>query len=371
MKRGFRIGKIAGIDIHVDSSWFIIFVLFSWMLATTYFPGSFPGAGPIIYWLLGLVTSLLVFVSVLIHELAHSLVAIKQGEKVDRITLFILGGVAQITDEPKEPLSEFVMAVVGPLTSFILASFFFMLSLLFFGVSAALRSALIYLAIINTVLGLFNLIPGFPMDGGRVLRSILWSMTGDLRRATRIASLSGQAFSFLLVFLGILEVLRGSLSGLWLIFVGWFLQNAAVRGYRQVVMKTQLRGTKARDLMVEHFTVVDGGITVQILVDHFILKKKERIFLVGGEDYLRGIVCTDDVKKVPKMQRGETFVQDIMTPRDRLEFVGPDEDGEAILRKLAARDVNLIPVMDEEKLIGVICQSDLLRYIQLKNELKS
>ena len=371
MKGGFRIGKIAGIDIHVDASWFIIFVLFSWMLATSYFPGSFPGAGRIIYWLLGLGTSLFVFLSVLIHELAHSLVAIKQGEKVERITLFILGGVAQISEEPKEPLSEFVMAVAGPLTSFILASFFFMMSLALFSVSAALRSALIYLAIINTVLGLFNLIPGFPMDGGRVLRSILWTLTGDLKKATRIASLTGQAFSFLLVFLGILEVLRGSLSGLWLVFVGWFLQSAAVRGYRQVVIKSRLQGTKAEDLMEEHFSVVDGGITVQALVDHYILKKKERIFLVGGEDYLRGIVCMDDVKNIPKIQWGETFVQDIMTPREKLEVVSPEEDGDEVLKRLNDRDVHQVAVMDGDNLLGVICRSDLLRYIQLRDELKT
>ncbi|MFC2157701.1 site-2 protease family protein [Acidobacteriota bacterium] len=369
LRHSFRIGRIAGIDIAVDPSWFIIFVLFTWSLASSYFPVRFPNLAGTIVWPLSILTSLLVFGSVLVHELAHSLVAIKQGDTVKSITLFILGGVAQMTDEPKEPLSEFVMAVVGPITSFILASIFFMISMLLFGINMPLHGAALYLAIINTVLGVFNLIPGFPMDGGRVLRSIIWKITGDLRKATFIASKTGQAFSFLLIVVGIFEILRGFLTGLWLIFIGWFLYSAAARSYQQVLLRSRLSGLTAKDLMKDEYELIDGDFTVQQLVDDYVLRKKERVFLVGDEFHLDGIVSLNDIKSVPKETWNSIKVWKIMTPREKLIVVCPDTPGEEIFQKMNAHETHQVPVIEGDTLRGIILHSDVLKFLELRSEL--
>ncbi|MFQ6069612.1 MAG: site-2 protease family protein [Candidatus Aminicenantales bacterium] len=369
MKHSWRIGRILGIDIFIDSSWLVIFVLFTWVLSETYFPQNFSGWQRSVYWLTGLLTSLFVFASVLFHELAHSLVAIQQGEKVRSITLFILGGVAQITEEPKEPLKEFTMALLGPLSSLFLAFVFFIFSLFLRTTSEPLFALTSYLAVINTVLAVFNLLPGFPMDGGRVLRSIIWKLTGDLRRATKIASVTGQVFSFLLIGIGILHILRGNLSGLWLIFIGWFLHSAAVRGYEQVIVESMLKGVRAEDLMTENFKTVPTSLSVKELVENFILRERERVFLVADEERLKGIVCLEDVKKLPQERWATTTVGEIMTPREKLEAVSFDTDGRSILTSLTSKDVNQVPVMEGDRIAGIICRNDILRFIQLRSEL--
>ncbi len=370
MKYSWRIGRIFGIDINIDSSWIVIFVLFSWSLAGSYFPKEYPGWTMGLAWAMGVWTSLWVFASVLIHELAHSLVAIKQGEKVRSITLFLLGGVAQISDEPKEPLKEFRMAIVGPVSSFLLALVFYLASLILEGVSQPLHASARYLAIINVGLGVFNLLPGFPMDGGRVFRSIVWKATGNLKKATRIASWSGQGFAFLLILLGVLQILRGNFGGLWFILIGWFLQSASVRSYNQVAFKSALEGLKAADLMTADFETVYPNLPVQRLVDDYILKKRERVFLVtniGGG--LEGIVCLEDVKAAPREKWPSITVGEIMTPRDELHAVTREADGNEILARLTAKNVHQIPVMDGDKVAGIICRTDVLRVLQLRSEL--
>jgi Zn-dependent protease/CBS domain-containing protein len=370
LRNAWRIGRVFGIDIKIDSSWLVIFILFSWSLAGTYFPKAFPGWSAGLSWAMGLMTSLLVFASVLFHELSHSLVAQKQGEKVTSVTLFLLGGVSQISEEPNEPLKEFSMALAGPVSSFVLAGVFFGLSLFLKGVSQPLGASARYLAIINAGLGIFNLLPGFPMDGGRVLRSIIWKITGDIKKATRIASMSGQGFAFLLMFLGVGRILKGDFGGLWFILIGWFLQNASVRGYEQVAVKSALQGMKAKDLMTTDFETVHPGLPVQRLVDEYILKKRERVFLVTGlEGGLEGIICLEDVKATPREKWPEATVGEIMTPRDELHAVGPEADGNEILARLTAKDVHQLPVMDGDKIAGIICRTDVLRAIQLRNEL--
>jgi Zn-dependent protease len=314
-------------------------------------------------------TSLFVFASVLVHELTHSLVAIKQGETVTSITLFILGGVAQISEEPKEPLKEFSMAVVGPLSSFFLAILFFLLSLVLAPVSEPFRASAGYLAIVNLTLGVFNLLPGFPMDGGRVFRSIVWKITGDIRKATRIASLAGDGIAYFLIFVGIVQFLRGSFGGLWMVLIGWFLHNAATRGYAQVMIKSALEGLKARDLMNTDFETVPAGLPVQALVDDYILKKKERVFLVTVGGDLKGIVCLEDVKALAREEWPRSPVSDIMTPKDRLQSVSLEADGNEILSTLTARNVHQVPVMDGDRVAGIICRTDILRVLQLKSEL--
>jgi Zn-dependent protease/predicted transcriptional regulator len=371
MRSSWRIGRIFGIDIKVDSSWVVIFILFTWLLAGEYFPRLFPHESRALFWGLGLLTSLLLFASVLAHELMHSVVALKQGERVNNITLFILGGVSQIADEPKKPWQEFSMAVVGPLSSLVLGGLFFGLSRLLRSSSQILAASASYLGLLNVGLGVFNLLPGFPMDGGRVLRSILWKTTGNLRKATRIASLTGQGFAFILIFLGVVQILRGVFGGLWFILIGWFLHHAAVRGYSQVLVKSMLEDVRAKDLMATDYSTVSADLPVQSLVDDHILKNRERVFLVseGRGQALEGIVCLDDIRAAPRQEWPGVKVRDIMTPRDRLHAVKSDSDGNEVLQSLTEKNVNQVPVMDGERVTGIICRTDFLRYLQLKNEL--
>ena len=369
MKHSWKVGKIFGIDIYIDSSWFVIFILFTWVLATSYFPQQYPDWQTLQFWLIGIFTSLSMFASVLIHELAHSLVAKLQGEEVRRITLFILGGVAQITEEPKKPWKELTMALVGPSASMVLAVGFFIVSFFLSFVSEPLKASFLYLALINFVLAVFNLLPGFPMDGGRVFRALIWQATGDLKKATRIASRVGQGVAFLLIFLGIFQILRGDMGGFWLIFVGWFLNNAALRGYQQVTVESTLKGVRAKDLMKEDFERVSGSILVQELVDNYILHKREKVFLVEDSQMLQGIVCLEDVKATPRDKWAELSVSEIMTPKEKLEAVSPDDDADKILNSLTTKDIHQVPVVEGGKVLGIIRHSDILRYIQLRSEL--
>jgi len=369
MKHSLRVGRISGIDIFIDSSWVVIFILFTWVLGVSYFPNQFSNWPASQYWVVAVFTSILIFASVLVHELAHSLVAQKQGERVRSITLFILGGVAQISEEPKQPLKELTMALVGPMASLMLGLLFFILSLAFRGVSEPLQSSFEYLALINTILAIFNLLPGFPMDGGRILRAILWKSTGNLRKATRIASQIGQGFAFFLIFIGIFQVINGNISGFWLVFIGWFLHSAAVRGYQQVMFDSVLIGIRAEDLMTRNFESVQSTLPVQELVDEYILKGKGRVFLVSENEMLQGIVCLEDVKEAPREKWPEMTVREIMTPRESLKAVSPNANGRSILRSLTSKDIHQIPVMEGEKVMGIICRSDILRFIQVRSEL--
>ncbi len=221
------IGRILGIPIDLDYSWFLIAALITWILATNYYPVEFKGATSIEYWFMGAATAVLFFASIVVHELAHSWVAIRYKIAVHRITLFVFGGVSQIAGEPPSASAEFLIAVVGPLTSFALAALFFLLEPLLVNITPALAVAK-YLALINGMLGLFNLVPGFPLDGGRVFRAIVWGAIKDFRRATMIAANTGRFFGFLFIFAGVWLVLQGNVSnGLWIAFIGWFLESAA------------------------------------------------------------------------------------------------------------------------------------------------
>lgn len=370
MRHSWRIGRLFKIDIYVDSSWFLIFILFTWVLSTTYYPERFPEWSTLQMWTLGTLTCLLLFASVLFHELAHSLVAIQQGEKVRRITLFILGGMAEISGEPKEPIKEFTMALAGPFASVILSVAFLLTSFGLHGVSRPLSAAAFYLCMINIALAVFNLLPGFPMDGGRVLRSLIWKLTGDLQRATRIASRVGQGFAMLFIFLGIFQIMQGFLQGFWLIFIGWFLNSASARSYAQVMFEGVLKDKKAEDLMDPDYETVPGIMSVQELVDDFILKKRDRVFVVTDGADQAGIVCLEDVKALSRDSWAVTSVSRVMTPRDKLVPVTPETDGNQVLRILTSKEIPQVPVMEDDRIVGIICRTDLMRTIRLHSELK-
>jgi len=370
MRTSWRIGSIYGIEIYIDSSWLIIFALITWSLSSFYFPHYYPGWLIRMYWLIGVTTSILFFISVLIHELAHSLVAKKQGEEVRNITLFIFGGAAQIAEEPDRPSKEFRMAIIGPLTSIALAIVFGLIWWIVRAVNQPVAALTRYLAFINVILALFNLLPGFPLDGGRVLRSIVWGVTGNFKRATRIATWAGEVLAFILIVWGIVQVFSGSfIGGLWIAFIGWFLHSAASRSYHQVFLREMLRGVRARDLMTKDFTTVTGTISVQQLIDEYVLRHKDHAFLVSENGQLQGIVCLEDVKAVPPEKRGTTMVKDVMTPKEKLETADPEDDGNAVLRQLAAKDVRQLPVMERGNVIGILCRSDIIQNLQLRTEL--
>jgi len=262
------------------------------------------------------------------------------------------------------------MALVGPLSSLGLSAIFFIIWALIKDVSQPIGAMTLYLGIINAVLAFFNLLPGFPMDGGRVLRAIIWKITDNLKKATRIASIVGQAIAFFLIFLGIWQLLRGIfIGGIWMIFIGWFLHSASVRGYRQVMLQEMLKDLRAEDLMNKDFVVVKKNLSIKELVDNFVLKHKDRAFMVSDDSQLEGIICLEDIKKVPQSNWLSARVADIMTPKDKLETVSPHDDGNKVLSRLTAKDVNQLPVVDKDKVMGIVCRTDILQFLQLRMEL--
>lgn len=370
MRNAWRLGKVRGIEIHIDASWLIIFVLVTWTLAGNYFPEQNPNAPLLLNWVLAIIASLLFFASVLAHELSHSLVAINQGEKVHNITLFIFGGVAQIGDEPDKPLKEFLIAFVGPLTSIAIGILSYATWLLLKESSLPFASIFHYLGFINIALACFNLIPGFPLDGGRILRAIIWGITNNMHLATRVASFSGKVVAFLLIFSGIWFIFTGlTLNGIWMIFIGWFLYNAATSSYRHLMVKDALNQVSVSDLMITNFDTVSPGMSIQELVDNYILRQRDRSFLVIEDGLVKGIVCLHDVKSIPRERWPATTIADIMIPQGQLERVSPNDDASVALNKLTSKNIHQVPVVQDNRVLGILRRNDILNYLQLHADL--
>ena len=369
--RGLTIGRIGGIRIRIDWSWIVIFLLVTWTLAVGYYPTLYPSFSTATNWVLGVASSLLLFVSVLVHELAHSFVARGQGLPVESITLFIFGGVSQIEEEPRTPRGEFTMALVGPLTSLALAGVFFLAFLVFEPINGPIAAITQYLAVINLALGLFNLVPGFPLDGGRVLRAILWGITNNLRRATRIASYVGQAFAFLLIFVGVALIFGGAfLSGIWLAFIGWFLNNAASSSYRELIARQSLEGVPVGRLMATDVDRVPPNLTIQQVIDEHILSGRQHAYPVTSDGELLGIICLHDVRKVPTDARRLQTVAQAMTPYDRLVTVTPEEGLNEAVDKLGKGGYEQLPVIDQPAhLVGLLRRQDVINYLQVQSDL--
>jgi Zn-dependent protease/CBS domain-containing protein len=392
MKSGFRVGRIFGINIHVDWSWIFIFLLVTWNLAGVFFPSMHPDWSLPLNWGMGILASLLFFISVLAHELAHSLVAVARGLPVRRITLFLFGGVSNIEREPPSPTTEFLISIVGPLTSFIIGALMLFLvgrstdlaglvsgamtpTQLLRGLNP-LETVLMWLGNINIILALFNMIPGFPLDGGRVLRSILWAITDNLRRATRYATWVSHVIAWLLIFAGVAMAFgveipffgTGLLSGLWLAFIGWFLNNAASQSYQQVVVEDLLEGVPVSRLMRPDAPSVTPELPISELVDGYLMGTDERAFPVLEGDRLAGLVCLEDVRKVPRAEWETTLTRDIMTPISELITVSPRQDAAEALNQLSTRDVRQVPVVQDGRLVGMLRRRDILRWLQLHSE---
>jgi Zn-dependent protease len=389
MHNSVRVGRIFGIDIRIDWSWLLILLLVIWNLGTT-FSGAHPGWGTVLVWGLAIVAALLFFGSVLAHELAHSLVAKARGVPVRSITLFLFGGVSNIQHEPESPGGEFVMAILGPVTSLVIGGILLWIALIGSGLRASLTNAsqalsqlsplltmIVWLGSVNVTLGIFNLIPGFPLDGGRVLRSILWAATDNLQRATRWAAGMGQAIAWLMIFGGIAMTFGARLpffgtglgSGLWLTFIGWFLNSASVQSFQQVVIHDVLEGVPVSRMMRSDPPTCSPDCTVAYLVHGHIMGTDDQAFPVLDGDRFVGLVTLEDVRGVRRDAWDTTVVQDIMTPVDQLVVVAPEEDAVQALEKLTSRDVRQLPVVHDGELIGLLRRRDLVKWLQLHAQL--
>jgi Zn-dependent protease len=389
MRSGFRVGRIFGIEIRVDWSWLLILLLVIWNLSTM-FGEIHRDWGPALVWGTSIVAALLFFSSVLAHEMAHSLVARARGIPVRDITLFLFGGVSSIQREPSSAGAEFLMAIVGPLTSIVLGGLLILLAGASVGpvqdaiadpAQAAARlspllTLVIWLGSVNVTVGLFNLIPGFPLDGGRVLRSILWAATGNLRRATRWAAGVGQTIAWLMIVAGIAMTFGAQIpffgtglgGGLWLAFIGWFLNSAAVQSYQQVVVHDVLEGVPVSRMMRKEPPTCQPACTIARLVHEHILGTDDQAFLVLDGSRLVGIVTLEDVRRVAREAWDTTSVGDVMTPADRLVVVTPEEEASQALEKLTSTDVRQLPVVHDGELVGLLRRRDVIKWLQLHAE---
>ncbi|MHB9105624.1 MAG: site-2 protease family protein [Armatimonadota bacterium] len=373
--RGMRIGQISGINISIDYSWLFIFALFVFLLGGSYFPLTAPGFPRGWYWLAAVVTTILFFASVVAHELAHSIVARRSGLPIHTITLFFFGGVSQLEDEPHSPWDEFKVAIVGPLTSVVLAGLFFVLALLLGPqTSRLIIVAVTYLWFINLALAIFNLLPGFPLDGGRVFRAIAWRATGNLMRATYLASMVGQAFGWLFIIAGVAGafLIRGFfLNGLWFAFIGWFLLNAARSSYQQVVMRESLSQVPVQDILNPNVQALAPEMSVDQLVREYFLRESASALPVEEEGRLIGIISVDDVQRVPRERWAVTPIRDILQPVTDEQVLHPGDDAWDAINRMqqTARDRVLV-VEPDGHVDGIVTRSAIFRWLQTHTRLQ-
>ncbi len=372
MARGIKLFKILGIRISIDYTWFIIFVVFAWSLAFGYFPFKLPGLGRWTYLLMGFISSLLLFICVLIHELSHSYTANRLGLDIKEITLFIFGGVAQLTKEPEDARVELKIAIAGPAASLVLAILFWAASRL---VDKALYpgvySILSYLSLINLVLLVFNMIPGFPLDGGRVFRAVWWARTGDLNRATRVASNIGKGFAIFLIIFGFFQIITGNfVGGLWSVLIGVFVQQAAESGYRQLLIKNALEGVKVKDLMSRGVISVKEDITLTEAVENYFFKYHFVSFPVTSGSRVVGLLALHNVRDVDRDKWGGTYVRDVMFKIGEDDVLSPEAGAMEALTKMMSDRFGRFPVLDKGELVGIISRRDIMKMLELKEGLR-
>jgi Zn-dependent protease/predicted transcriptional regulator len=371
MPGSLRLGKLAGIDIYVHLSWFIILVLLTWSLAQSWFAQSFPHWTTMTYWVAAFISTLLLFICVLMHELAHALVARASGQTVKDITLFIFGGVANIEEDMKHPRVEFRVAIAGPIASFLLAGFAFLLALPLRGSNTATEAVLDYLTVSNFLLGAFNLIPGFPLDGGRVLRSIIWMVTDNFRKATRIATYTGQACAYTFILLGIVAFFTGNFfDGLWIAFIGWFLLNAAQTANNQVELQSVLRGVLVNQVMDAHPVTVPANISVQKLVNEYFLPQGLRVAPVTQGDYLAGLITLSDIVRIERERWSYTPVGHVMRLPEQIVTATANQPLLEMLQIMGTQNINQVPIVQDGKLIGLLSRETVIHYLQVRQTLE-
>lgn len=369
MPGSLHIGRIFGISIDINYSWIIIVVLLTFSLAVGWFQAIYRGWPPLVYWIVALIAALLLFVSVLVHELAHSVVAKSRGVPVSSITLFIFGGVSNIEQEPPDAKTEFLISVVGPLTSLVIAGVSWLLALAVRPFNVYLDAILFYLAVANLLLGIFNLIPGFPLDGGRVLRSIIWGASGSLKTATTWATRVGQAVAYIFIIWGIFQLFTGNfLGGIWIAFIGWFLLSAAQAANSQVQLQYLLKGVTVADVMNRTPQTVPGDMSIQQFVENYALSQGTRTALVTEDGRLQGLVTLADLSRVPRERWGQEPVERAMVPLDRVHAVAPSQSLNDVLPILAQHDLNQVPVVQDGHVVGVLSRDRIMQYIEIRRE---
>jgi len=371
---GWRIGRVAGISIEINFSWLIVFGLIIYTFSTGWLPERLPDATGAQLWITGLFTALLFFASLLLHELSHSLMAQHLGAEVSRITLFIFGGVAQMTHEPKDPASEFKISIVGPVTSVVLGA-------LFMGLGSALDYAgapklysvpCTLVGAVNFALAIFNMLPALPLDGGRVLRSILWRVWRNLERATRAASTAGRWFGYLMIGIGVVELIGGNVTGgLWTLALGWLLSIMAAASYQRVQLQQALGGVHVHDLMSSPVATIPAGTSLQDAAYDYFMSARFTAFGVeeGGE--IVGMVHREQLQQVEQSQWPSTEVAQVMAPLDREKMtVRGDEEAVEALMKMAENETGRLLVVDYSgEVIGIISQSDIIRLVKMRGDL--
>lgn len=368
MGRGFRIGSILGLEISIDLSWLVILALVVWSFTTGVFPAVVPDLPAGAYLVMGIAGAALFFGSLLLHELAHSVVARAKGIEVEGITLFVFGGVSRMRTEAGSPEDEFVIAGVGPLTSLALAGAFLALSVLGGGAGLGTPAVVVarYLSFLNLALAVFNLLPGFPLDGGRLFRAAVWRLTGDLDRATRWATTGGRAMGMLFIFLGLWQAFSGNvLGGLWIVFIGWFLGGAAQMSYRQHVLQAGLEGATARDGMTRNPLTVPPETGLREFVDEYVLHGPHRSYPVTDGGQILGLITLGRVLEEDRERWPELTVRDVLIEVDDRTSVAPEESLVEVLRRLHGGPVDRLLVVEGEKLIGVVTSDDVIEWLAL------
>ncbi len=367
-----RLFRLFGFEIKIDLSWIFIAVLIAWSLAIGYFPFHYKDLSTQTYWLMGIIGALGLFASIIFHEVSHSLVARKFGIPMKGITLFIFGGVSEMGEEPPNAKAEFSMAIMGPLSSIFLSLVFYGLyrQSLRGGWSPPVSGILHYLGWLNALLAGFNLLPAFPLDGGRVLRAILWSLKKNFRWATRMASGVGSTFGFLMILLGLFNVITGNfIGGIWWFLIGMFLQSSAKMSYQQLVVRKALEGELVRRFMVADPATVEPSITVQHLVEDYIYKYHFKMFPVVEADKLVGCVSTRQVQGIPRDQWGQKTIRELLTECSTENTIKPQADAMEALSKMSRTGHSRLIVVDDDQLVGMITLKDMLKFLSLKVEL--
>jgi Zn-dependent protease/CBS domain-containing protein len=373
--RGIPLFTVFGIRIVADYSWFLILALIAATLALGWFPTAIPGRSALQYTLLGVITALFFFASVLVHELAHSVVAVASGIPVRKITLFLFGGVAEILREPSSAKAEFRIALAGPATTAVMAAGLWVAYAVMGDASGrpGLRLAIQYLAMANTILLGFNLLPGLPLDGGRVLRAIIWRATDSVRRATHAASLAGKVIAGILAVLGVLGVVTrvAILPGLWFVFIALFLKQAADSSYRQVLVREALSGIAISSVLVRDPVTVPPGLSLSDLIESFLLRHHYTAYPVVDGDVPLGIISVALVKSVPRDRWRETTVAEAMYPLTDDIALAPGDAIPTAIHKMAASGLTKLPVIRDGKLLGVVTKRDIASYLEIRADLSA
>lgn len=375
MESQIKIGKLFGIEIGLHYSWLLIAILIAFSLAA-HFRESHPDWTGSVIWGLAIVTALFFFASIIAHELSHAMVARGRGVPVNSITLFALGGVAKLEKDSEDAKTEFWVSIVGPISSIVIGFVCLILAWLIGWVpmvepTTPVMSMLVWLGYINIGLAVFNMIPGYPMDGGRVLRAIVWWITGNAKKAMRVATIAGQVVAMAFIVYGIWRFFEGAgFSGLWMAFIGWFLLSASKAAYTQQEMTETLRGLRVSDLMASDCAVIEGHINLQTFVQDYLLHTARRCFLIVEKGAIIGLITPNEVKEIPQARWPYTTVYDVMRPVADMQTVNPDTPVSEALDLLTREDINQLPVVTNGQLRGMISRDLILRYLMMRAELK-